>query len=278
MAVQWSSETMQRTGDLWSEFPERIQIVASTNGRHEDTDITALAADIEKNGQKTPCLFRKGENNETILVYGHRRYRAVMYLNAQPGATPRKLMGTYMRTSGNKAEQEALIAAIGENRFRTDVSAIDDSYNIGLLVERYQRSLEEIAAIYFPEATTEAAKAESVRWVKDRHGLLELVPEAQDAVREGRIKVTAAKTLAKLGPNRQREKLAEKPEGRIKGKDIKAPKKPPSLKALMISIINDLKAEDLNNAEFEWIEVNRLKLKRLAKALDVDIKEEAAGE
>jgi len=271
MAVQWASETMQRTGDLWGEFPESLTVVADLNGRHEDTDITALAADIEKNGQRTPCLFRKGENNETILVYGHRRYRAVMHLNSQPGAQKRKLMGTYMRGDA----LEGLILAIGENRFRKDVSPIDDGYNVGLLIERYHKSLEEIAAIYFPEATTDAAKAEALRFVTDRYSLLELVPEAQEAVRGGRIKVTAAKTLAKLAPKQQREKLAEKPEGRIKGKDVApATKKPLSVKALVISIINDLKVEDLDNTEFQWIEVDRKKLKRLAKALDIDIKEE----
>ena len=98
------------------------------------------------------------------------------------------------------------------------------------------------------------------------------------------MKITTVKGMAKLTAKEQLAELAAKPTGRIKVKDIKAvkdtksAKKPPSLKALMISIINDLKAEDLNNVEFEWIEVNRLKLKRLAKALDIDIKEEAAGE
>jgi ParB-like chromosome segregation protein Spo0J len=274
MAVQWSSSTMQRTGDLWGEYPSAITIIPEVNGRHEDTDISALVADIESNGQRTPCLFRKGDNNETILVYGHRRWRAVMEINrrrAERGEAPIKLMGTYMRGG----ELEGLILAIGENRFRKDVSDIDNAYNVGLLIERYHKSLDEIAEIYFPEAKTAEEKTEAVRRVKDWNTLLELVPEAQQAVRDGRIKVTAAKTLAKLAPKQQREKLAEKPTGRIKGKDIAPAKKPPSVKALMISIINDLKAEDLNNAEFEWIEVNRLKLKRLAKALDIDIKEEA---
>ena len=278
MAVQWSSESMQRTGDLWGEFPSQIVIpVPELNGRREHTDITALVADIDRRGQRTPVLFRKGDNGETILVYGHRRFRAVIEVNKlreARGEKPIKLMGTYMRGG----EQEALVLAIGENRFRKDVSPLDDAGNVGLLIERYHMSLEEIAKIYFPEAETDEAKAEAVRWVKMRNDLLELAPEAAEAVRDGRIKVTAAHALAKLTRAQQREKLAEKPEGRIKGKDIKAPKKPPSLKALMISIINDLKAEDLNNAEFEWIEVNRLKLKRLAKALDVDIKEEAEGE
>jgi ParB-like chromosome segregation protein Spo0J len=275
MAVQWSSETMQRTGDLWGEFPSNVVIpVPELNGRREHTDITALVADIDRNGQRTPVLFRKGDNGETILVYGHRRFRAVIEVNKlreARGEKPIKLMGTYMRGG----EQEALILAIGENRFRKDVSPLDDAGNVGLLIERYHMSLEEIAKIYFPEAETDAAKAEAVRWVKMRNDLLELAPEAAEAVRDGRIKVTAAHALAKLTRAQQREKLASKPEGRIKGKDIKAVKKPPSLKALVIALLNDLGEGDLANTENEWLSVSRLKLRKIVKALDIDVKAEA---
>ena len=265
MAVEWASESIKRAGDLWAEYPENIVIVASLNGRHENTDIDSLVADIEANGQHTPCGFRKGEDNETILVYGHRRYRAVIEINkrrAKRGDEPIKLTGTYLRMG----EKEAFLRAISENRERKDVSPIDDAANIGTLIENFHYSLEEIAKIYFPDAKKPEEIADSIRFVKQRQALLELAPEGEKAVRDGRIKITAAVHLSKLSRQAQREMLAKQPTGRIKVKAVapavKSSSKPDvdktkKLLTLVKNALKEIQLKDLENEEYPYIEVSR---------------------
>jgi ParB-like chromosome segregation protein Spo0J len=267
MAVQWESDTMQRAGELWSEYPEVIHVEPDLNGRHENTDIDSLIADIEVNNQHTPCGFRKGEKGETILVYGHRRYRAVLAINKKRAAKaepPIKLLGTYLRLD----DKGAFLRAISENRERKDVSPIDDAHNIGTLIERFQYSLEEIAKIYFPDIKSKEEIAEALHFVKQRHALLELAPEAAKAVREKRIKMTAAVELSKLSREAQRSLVNSQPTGRIKVKAVKKanPKKNgkeakavdrEAVLPLVKKLLKGVEEKQLNNDEYEWIEVKR---------------------
>lgn len=273
MAVQWESGTMQRAGELWSEFPENVQIIADLNGRHENTEIDSLIADIEVNGQHTPVGFRKGDNGMPVLVYGHRRYRALMAINkklASKGEPLRKLLGTYLKID----EQQAFLRAISENRERKDVSPIDDAHNITTLIERFKYSLEEIAKIYFPEAKKEEELAEALRFVKQRHALAELAPEAEKVVREGRIKITAAVHLAKLSREHQRSVIASQPTGRIKVKTVLPTIKgtsasTKSVKEAAIALLktmNEAEVADLDNTSVEYISFDRKKVKALYRA------------
>lgn len=276
MAVKWESDTMQRSGELWGEYPEVIAVVAELNGRHENTDIDSLVADIEANGQHTPCGFRKGDNGETILIYGHRRYRAVIEINkrrAKKGEQPIKLLGTYHRIG----EQEAFLRAISENRERKDVSPIDDAANIGTLIEKFHYSLEEIAHIYFPDAKKDEAVTEAVRYVKQRHALLELAPEGEKAVRDGRIKLTAAVHLAKLSRQAQRDVIARQPTGRIKvkvvapaGKQQKSSDEVDEAAVVKLAkkLTKELKLEDMEQSDMPYFEVPRETLIAIYKAVN----------
>ena len=215
--VEFTTE-VSRGSTTYQAYPEEILIDPELNGRHEDTDVETLAADIETNEQLQPVVCRKNEEGNPVLVFGHRRYRAICLLNSRNPKSPRKINFIYRRMT----ETEAFVAAIGENRFRKDVSPIDDAANIELLRRKFNKGDEEIGKIYFPEAITEDELKQALRFVKDRAALLELAPEASQAVRDGRIKITAAVALSKLSREQQRKKVAK--TGKIKGKDIKAPK------------------------------------------------------
>jgi ParB-like chromosome segregation protein Spo0J len=217
MAVSFVGE-IGRAETTYSAYPEEIVVVPELNGRHEHTDVETLASDIEKNEQLQPVVCRKNDAGNPVLVFGHRRYRAICLLNERNPKSPRKVIFTYKKYS----EAEAFIAAIGENRFRKDVSPIDDAANIEVFRRKFGKSDEEIAKIYFPEAITEEELKQALRFVKDRAALIELDPAAAQAVREGRIKITAAVALSKLSREQQRKKVTK--AGKIKGKDVKTPK------------------------------------------------------
>ena len=266
MAVTFATDTVSRAGALYVDFPENILVEPELNGRHEHTEIEDLAADIEKNGQMSPVGIRKNDQGKPTLVYGHRRYRAISLLNSRNPTNPRKIVCNYFAIG----EDEAFAMAIGENRFRRDVSPIDDCANITVMLRRFGKTLEDIAAVYFPEAPKDP---KSLAFVKQRAALAELAPEAAVAVREGRVKLTAAVALSKLTKDQQRAKV--KGEGKVKGSDIKPPtvkvKPEPAarcveptpatidveLRRLVCIILEDVSQTSLNDDEIRYVEVDR---------------------
>lgn len=211
----FASTDVERSVTLYTLLPDEIQIVKGLTGRKEQTEVESLAHDIFANGQSTPVLVRKDENGKPVLVYGHRRVAAISHINKHliaKGAELFRVQAKYQRMD----ETDALIAAIGENRFRKDVSPVDDSWNIEQLMKRCKLSIDRVAQIYFPEATTEAQKADAVRWVRNRASLTELVPEVREAVKNGEIKLTAAVKIAKL-PAVEQTKVVKENTKTVKG-------------------------------------------------------------
>jgi ParB-like chromosome segregation protein Spo0J len=282
MAVEFANDTTKRSGAVYRDWPENIIIMPELNGRHEHTDIEALAADIRAHEQLQPVGIRKNDQGQPVLVYGHRRWRAITLLNERYPEERRAIKCFYTDAD---SDAEAFQMAIRENRCRKDVSPVDDCANMRTLEKKFAYNHEDIAKVYFPEATNEAELAEALRYVKQRLALKELSPEAADAVREGRAEITAAVGLAKMTKDQQRE-LVAKP-GKIKVKDVtKAPSKakaaskpaaqptapapaptkakPTSFTKTLLSLLADVTAEDLNCEENEWLSVKRVKLLELA--------------
>jgi ParB-like chromosome segregation protein Spo0J len=225
-AVVFANETTKRTSNvLVADYPENIILDPILNGRYErDTPevkaaVEALAADIQAHGQTTPVKFRKNDAGQPVLVFGYSRFHAVNLINKRLRAKGTaedqllKLEGSYEVLT----EEEALVAAIGENRFRVGTSPMDDCWNITLLRKRFKKSDEEIAVIYFPEARGPEKKSAAVKFVKDRGALAELHVDAQEAVTKGEIKVTTATKLAKLSKDEQK-RIIEENTSALKGK------------------------------------------------------------
>jgi ParB/RepB/Spo0J family partition protein len=223
MAVEFANDTTKRAGAEYRDWPENITIMPELNGRHEHTDIEGLAADIRANGQIQPVGIRKNDQGLPLLIYGHRRWRAITLLNERYPAERRYIKCTYTSAT---SDAEAFQMAIRENRCRKDVSPIDDCANMRTLENKFSYNHEDIAKVYFPEAVTESELAEALRYVKQRLALKELAPEAIEAVREGRAEITAAVGLAKMTKDQQREVVAK--PGKIKVKDVVKPKSQPA--------------------------------------------------
>lgn len=207
MAVEFKTTgDVQRGHSYWFETSD-IVIDADNNGRHDLPNIEGLIADIERDGQLTPCLIRK-DGDRPVMVEGHSRWRAIVDINTRRKPGDRlKVWCVYFR--GN--EIDGLIAGFAANRERNSLTPIDEGYFVNRLM-KFGKTIEEIAKI------TRA----DVAWCKDRLALVSLVPEAQASVSAGEIKPSAAKALSKLSAADQRRALKETDtKGRVTTKTIK---------------------------------------------------------
>jgi ParB family chromosome partitioning protein len=203
MAVEFNVP-MTRTSEYLC-LPEDVQIDPLMNGRHELPDIAALVDSILTHGQLQPVTIRRTAG-APVLVAGFSRWRAISHINKQNLAPkPLKLRCSYTQLT----ERQAFLANIEENRVRNATTPMDDAYNIQRLINVYQMTKEEAAESYLA----------SVSWIKGRLSLLELTPEAEKAVREGRVKGPAAKAIAKLDKEHQK-RIVERP-GKVTAADVK---------------------------------------------------------
>lgn len=193
MAVDFKVQHTRTSEYLFA--PEDITVDPALNGRHDLPPIDGLAQSILSIGQQQPVVIRN-DGGKPALVAGFSRWRAVIHINKGGLApVPLKLRCVYFRGSA----QEGFLANIAENRERNQTTPMDDAHNIARL-ERYGLTHEEIAKVY----------RESAGWVKDRLALLDLTEESRDALREGRLKPTAATHIAKLSAEQQRKAVAGK--------------------------------------------------------------------
>lgn len=257
MAVQFSVEH-KRTSE-YRFYPEDIKIKPSLNGRHQKPQIEWLITDILAHGQHTPVVIRN-DGGDAVLVAGFSRWRAISEINKR-GLAPVKLQVrcTYVQCS----EGEAFILNISENRFRNEVKPIDDAHNIKRLTNVYAMTEDQVAGIYFPTAKTESELSKALKFVRDRISLISLSPEAEEAVRSGRVEESAATAIAKLSQAQQAEVL--KKEGTIGRKDVKPPKpkvvKPgvrdPELIRRVTAALEDVAGMLADEEYGEFIEVDR---------------------
>lgn len=192
MAVEFSVP-----GSRTSEYrflPAHIEVDPKMNGRHDLPDIQWIIDSILRHGQLQPVTIRRS-GNKPVLVAGFSRWRAVSEINKKKlyEARPIELRCCYTALD----EQQAFLANIEENRVRNTTTPLDDAYNCQRLTNVYGMDEKAIAEAY----------RESVAWVKGRLKLIELVPEAKKALKEGRIVGGAAKAIAKLSAEHQRDVL-----------------------------------------------------------------------
>lgn len=218
MAVQFIAKH-SRTSE-YRFYPEDITIKPELNGRYEKPDIERLITDILTHGQHTPVVIRN-DGGSPVLVAGFSRWRAISEINKRGlAAMKMQIRCTYVQCN----EAEAFFLNISENRFRNEVTPLDDAHNIKRLINIYQMTDEQVAGVYFPTAKTEGEIKGARKFVKDRIALISLSAEAEAAVRSGRVKESAAVAIAKLSQAQQHEVL--KKEGDIERKDLKPAKAP----------------------------------------------------
>lgn len=209
MSVEFKTKTKIRRDAVYMIPPEEIKVKPELNGRTDLPDIEWLIESMVAIGQRQPVEIRK-EAERPVLDAGYSRWRAAIEINK------RKLVpgGFLLRCVFARCdEKEGFIANIHENIVRNAPTPIDDANNIRRL-ESWGRSYEEIGKIYH----------QTPKWVKARLALIGLGEEAREAVKNGRLKPTAAQAIAKLSEELQRE--AVKGEGRVVAPAPETPKKP----------------------------------------------------
>jgi ParB-like chromosome segregation protein Spo0J len=205
---------------LYKCFPEQIEVRSELNGRHEKPEIEWLIQDILAHGQMQPVGIWD-DAGAPVLAYGFSRWRAVSEINKRK-LTPQKLEIKCVYIQCN--EQGAFVRNISENRMRNPTTPIDDAHNIQRLFN-WEMDEKDVAQIYFPTAKTKSEIEEGVKWVRGRLDFIKLTPEAEKAMKEGRLNETAAQAITKLSSTQQKEIL--KKGGKLTAKDVKAsiPKK-----------------------------------------------------
>jgi ParB/RepB/Spo0J family partition protein len=277
MAVQFAVEH-KRTSE-YRFYPEDVTIKPDLNGRHEKPEIEWLITDILAHGQHTPVVIRN-DGGAAVLVAGFSRWRAISEINKR-GLAPVKLQVrcTYVQCS----EGEAFLINISENRFRNPATPLDDAHNIKRLLNVYQMTDEQVAGVYFPTAKTEIEIKAARKFVKDRIALISLSAEAEDAVRSGRVKESAAVAIAKLSQAQQHEVL--KKEGTIDRSDVKKPGTPKAPKPVtrdlelmrrVTATLEDVAGILLDDDCPEYVEIDRQLLRDLYNYVE-EIKPKAAA-
>ena len=255
MAVEFDVP-MTRTSEYLC-LPEDLEVHPEMNGRHELPDITALVDSILTHGQLQPVTIRRTAG-KPVLVAGFSRWRALSHINkANLAPKQLKLRCSYTQLT----EQQAFLANIEENRVRNATTPMDDAYNIQRLINVYQMTEDQAADSY----------RASVSWIKGRLQLLELTPEAEKAVRSGRVAPSAAKAIAKLSKEHQKAVVAK--QGKITTADVKreAPAKatPPNVKTLAANLFKGWTADEIAalDGDDQWVSVDRKRMRTLYAAV-----------
>ncbi len=178
--------------------------------RFDDHTIKTLAASLKKRGALQPILVRPvGGRYE--LVAGERRFRAAL------AAGLRSLPAVVRDLS----DDEAATATLIENIQREDLNPIEEAQALRALADRLSQTHGQIAE------RVGRARATVTNLIR----LLELCPEVQEWVRDGKISMGHARVLVPLPVARQKELArAIQEEGlsvRQTERRARAPEKPP---------------------------------------------------
>ena len=170
--------------------PASIVVSPDENGRAfseaiSDPQFESVLADIRERGQMIPVEVRPVEDGKLKLVFGYRRLKAIQRINQDLKPDERwRIKAIIVKAT----DEEALIRNIMENEKRRAASPMDTAHNIKRLRDTFNKSLEDIAAIYGKTAT----------WATQQLQLLSLKPDEQRKVHEGIMPVDAAVMLLNL--------------------------------------------------------------------------------
>lgn len=223
MAVDFKVDKQHlKRGSMYAIDPRRVKVNPELNGRHDLPPIDDLIESFQEHGQLMPCPVGN-DGGDPVLRMGHRRWRAAMHLTE---LSPLPDLGYWplqcVYYSGN--EWDAYLAAIAENHHRESTTAIDDAQNCARM-ERKGMDHPAIAKVFYPAAKNDEDKLKSaVAWVKQRLALVTLAPEGVEAVKNGRLKPTAAVAIAKLSQKAQKDLFAKNRDAKhITGAAVSTP-------------------------------------------------------
>jgi len=153
----------------------------------DDQAIKSLAASLKERGAIQPVVVRR-VGGQYELVAGERRLRAAR-------AAGLEFLPAIVR---DLSDDEAATITLIENIQREDLNPIDEAQALRGLAERLDQTHEQVAE------QVGRARATVTNLIR----LLELCPEVQQLVRDGKISMGHARVLVTLPANRQK-KLAQ---------------------------------------------------------------------
>ncbi|MDE0153888.1 MAG: ParB/RepB/Spo0J family partition protein [Gammaproteobacteria bacterium] len=153
----------------------------------DDQAIESLAASLKERGAIQPVVVRR-VGGQYELVAGERRLRAAR-------AAGLESLPAIVR---DLSDDEAATITLVENIQREDLNPIDEAQALRGLAERLNQTHEQVAE------QVGRARATVTNLIR----LLELCPEVQQLVRDGKISMGHARVLVPLPANRQK-KLAQ---------------------------------------------------------------------
>jgi ParB family transcriptional regulator, chromosome partitioning protein len=184
MPVQFNTETEVTKTDVFR-LPADELLFSDFTGRHfepSEDSLESLIQSILKDGQLEPVCVRKDKDDKPIIVFGHRRVRAIRLINERGLADPPlPVQAVYKRVN---AEEAALLTLL-ENEERQAVSPIDLAYMIRQLQDRYGYSDKDLAEKLHKK------QSEISKYKK----LLDLDSKSQKAIVAGDLNLHSALTL-----------------------------------------------------------------------------------
>jgi ParB-like chromosome segregation protein Spo0J len=199
MAVNWKAAGISRGSTTYKCLPETMEVNPEMNGRHDLPDIQWLVDSIlNEGGQQTPVKARNN-GGRPCLVSGFSRWRAIMQINREK-LTPEPLEIIYTLHDGN--EQTGYLVNLAENIRRNDLTALDQA-EVCTKLAGWGMTPEQIA-LRFPKPNGVPGAHQTASWVKARLKLSGATPEVQQAVRDGKLGVTAAAHISKLADEAQK--------------------------------------------------------------------------
>lgn len=162
----------------------------------DDAALATLADALEAQGQLQPILLRPhpAAPERFEIVAGERRWRAAMLLTEHARQIDGLEFGHILADVRDMDDAAAFTAAISENADREDVSPIEEGAALAEAVRRGIGGAKELAA----------ALGRPERNIQQRIAIAtKLTPAGQDALRDGRITLSMARTLAHHHPDLQ---------------------------------------------------------------------------
>src|SRR5262249_10536359 len=170
------------------------EIVPPTNNVRQEFDeksLAELAESIRQQGVLQPILVREIQTSKAgkyKIVAGERRYRAAKLAGLE-------VIPAQIREMN---DEEALSAQIVENLEREDVHPLDEAEGFLRLRQEMKLEIHDIAA----------RVARDARHIARRLALTNLIDEAREDFRKGRITLAHALEICRLAPEIQKQALA----------------------------------------------------------------------
>lgn len=162
------------------------QIVTRDNVRSDLGDLGSLTGSVDMFGLFQPVTVYQDGADGYVLLLGHRRLAAVQ------AAGRTEIEANVVDAPGDDAER--ILVQLDENLEQVGLSPLDEA-----------RAYQRLVGLGMAQNEIAAQRGVSPATISQRLKLLDLVPEAREAVESGRLSAGAGEQLARLDSAQQRE-------------------------------------------------------------------------